>query len=243
MADIITINSSDTLAASQSTINTNFANLQNLFRSATAPASPVAGQLWLDTSSGNVLKIRNAANSAWVSLLSNTESAGGGSLPLSGGTMTGAINMGSQQITALAAGSASTHAVNKSQVDAREHLVTVTTGAVSGTATKLLAVAPSGMTIVNAYVVNPTTISTSATNYWSIQVANQTQGFNMASTAFTTNSTGGSAITANTATSLLLNQNLTPTALDVLNVTFTATGSPTAFAADAVIVIRYKVTT
>jgi hypothetical protein len=36
MADITTINATDTLAASRSTINTNFTNLQNLFRSATA---------------------------------------------------------------------------------------------------------------------------------------------------------------------------------------------------------------
>lgn len=40
-----------------------------------------------------------------------------GALPLNGGTMTGAINMGSQQITALAAPSADTDAVNKSYVD------------------------------------------------------------------------------------------------------------------------------
>jgi hypothetical protein len=65
----------------------------------------------------------------------------------------------------------------------------------------------------------------------------------MASTAFTTNSTGGSAITANTATSLLLNQNLSPTALDVINVTLTATGSPTATGSDAIVVLRYKITT
>lgn len=243
MADITTINSSDTLAASRSTINTNFANLQNLCRSATAPASPVAGMLWLDISSGNVLKIRNAANSAWVTLLANTETSGGGSLPLTGGTMSGAIAMGSQQITGVANGTASTHAVNKGQVDGREHVVTVTIGSVSATATKLLTVAPAGMSIVQAYIVNASTISTSATNYWSIQVANQTQGLNMASTAFTTNSTGGSAITANTATSLLLNQNLSPTALDVINVTLTATGSPTATGSDAIVVLRYKITT
>jgi hypothetical protein len=178
-----------------------------------------------------------------VTLLANTETSGGGSLPLTGGTMSGAIAMGSQQITGLAAGTASTHAVNKSQVDARERVLTVTIGAVSATSTKLLTVAPSGMVITQAYIVNASTISTSATNYWSIQVANQTQGFNMASTAFTTNSTGGSAITANTATSLLLNQNLSPTALDVINVTLTATGSPTATGADAIVVIRYTCTT
>lgn len=43
-------------------------SLRSLFSGATAPASPIAYQLWADTSA-KVLKQRNAANSAWVDLL------------------------------------------------------------------------------------------------------------------------------------------------------------------------------
>ena len=40
MADIVTIDATDTLASSRADINANFAALQNLFASASAPASP-----------------------------------------------------------------------------------------------------------------------------------------------------------------------------------------------------------
>lgn len=79
MADITTLATSDTLAASRATINANFAALQNNFGSATAPASPIAGQFWLDTSgSPRVLKMRNAANSAWITIIPNADTTGGG---------------------------------------------------------------------------------------------------------------------------------------------------------------------
>lgn len=42
-------------------------SLRTLFSGATAPSSPVAYQLWADTTA-KVLKQRNAANSAWVNL-------------------------------------------------------------------------------------------------------------------------------------------------------------------------------
>lgn len=43
-------------------------SLRTLFSGASAPANPVAYQLWADTAT-KVLKQRNAANSAWVELL------------------------------------------------------------------------------------------------------------------------------------------------------------------------------
>ena len=59
--------SSDTLASSVSTLNTAFDLLLGLSHSATAPSSPEAWQPWLDTTPSNsTLKVRNAANSAWI---------------------------------------------------------------------------------------------------------------------------------------------------------------------------------
>lgn len=80
MSDIQTIVSGDTVNAALLTraVN-NFAVLQNNFAGASTPASPIAGQWWLDTSgSPRVLKMRNAANSAWVTVIPNADTTGGG---------------------------------------------------------------------------------------------------------------------------------------------------------------------
>ena len=99
MSDIQTIGSLDTVNAALMTkaVN-NFAVLQNNFASATAPASPIAGQFWLDTSgSPRILKIRNAANSAWVTVVPNADTTGGGleriiAIPVPIGTLSATDN-------------------------------------------------------------------------------------------------------------------------------------------------------
>lgn len=48
-------------------IEKNFAALKSSFSGSTAPASPVAGMWWTDTSTG-ILKVRNAGNTAWLSV-------------------------------------------------------------------------------------------------------------------------------------------------------------------------------
>lgn len=80
MADMQTIVATDTVNAALLTrqVNNNGA-IQNNFAGATEPASPIAGQWWLDTSgSPRVLKMRNAANSAWVAVVPNADTTGGG---------------------------------------------------------------------------------------------------------------------------------------------------------------------
>lgn len=57
---------------------------------ATAPATTFAYQWWADTTSG-LLKIRNAANSAWITV-GTLAAANLGLLPLAGGALTGGIN-------------------------------------------------------------------------------------------------------------------------------------------------------
>jgi len=49
--------------------------LRTLFSGTSAPSSPVAGQLWHDTTSG-VLYLRNQANDAWLFLLRTLGTAG-----------------------------------------------------------------------------------------------------------------------------------------------------------------------
>lgn len=45
----------------------NFAALKSSFSGSSAPSNPVAGMLWYDTSN-SIIKVRNTANSAWVSI-------------------------------------------------------------------------------------------------------------------------------------------------------------------------------
>lgn len=80
-------------------INSAIAALISNNSGASAPSTTYAFMLWADTSSG-ILKIRNAANNAWVEigLMAN---ANLGALLLAGGTMTGDLTMsGAQIITA-----------------------------------------------------------------------------------------------------------------------------------------------
>lgn len=71
-------------------INNQLAAIVSNNSGATEPATKYAYQWWADTSSG-LLKIRNAANSAWVTI-GTLGSANLGLLALSGGTLTGALN-------------------------------------------------------------------------------------------------------------------------------------------------------
>jgi len=77
-----------------------------------------------------------------ISTVTNLQTTLDGKLNLSGGTMTGAINMGSQKVTALATATANDEAVNKGQLDAY-----VPTGTV---AQFMRSTAPTGWVKLNA---------------------------------------------------------------------------------------------
>lgn len=69
-----------------------------------APAAPFAFQNWVDTSGANpTLKIRNAANDAWVTL-GRVDLANFGLLPLAGGTLTGPLVLNSTDSLKLPVG-------------------------------------------------------------------------------------------------------------------------------------------
>jgi len=76
-------------AAVRSDINGALAAIVSQNSNASEPATMYAYQWWADTTTG-LLKIRNAANSAWVTI-GTLASANLGLLPLAGGTMTGVL--------------------------------------------------------------------------------------------------------------------------------------------------------
>ena len=86
-ADFIVSNG--TGAAVRSDLNVQFAAIVSNNSGATEPATMYAYQWWADTTAG-LLKIRNSANSAWVTV-GTLASANLGLLSLGGGTMTGAL--------------------------------------------------------------------------------------------------------------------------------------------------------
>lgn len=72
--------------------------LATCFAGPTAPTTTYANQFWADTAN-DLLKQRNAANNAWISVLVLSTGAPVNALLKSGGTMTGQINMGGQAIS------------------------------------------------------------------------------------------------------------------------------------------------
>jgi hypothetical protein len=81
--------SNGTGSAVRSDINGALAAIVSQNSNASEPATMYAYQWWADTTTG-LLKIRNAANSAWVTI-GTLASANLGLLPLAGGTMTGVL--------------------------------------------------------------------------------------------------------------------------------------------------------
>jgi len=92
-----TITSGQSLAASLALLNNNFDTLRDKFAGLTDGAiTPVAYQWWLDTTAGK-LKIRNAANSAWVDV-GDPATSNLGHLRVDGSlAMTGALDFGTNK--------------------------------------------------------------------------------------------------------------------------------------------------
>jgi hypothetical protein len=107
------LDSDNTLSDSRTYINNAIAALRSSWSGASAPASPVAGQIWIDTDT-NIVSMYNGA--AWHTI-GDADVDNFGLLALAGGTMSGAIAMGNNKITGLATPTAATDASTKGYVD------------------------------------------------------------------------------------------------------------------------------
>jgi hypothetical protein len=86
------------------TLASDYLGLGAPYSGSSAPTNPYAWQWWVDTSgSPKVLKIRNAANSAWTTV-GPAESANLGHLALTGGTMSAAIGFSNTDYTTVPVG-------------------------------------------------------------------------------------------------------------------------------------------
>jgi hypothetical protein len=107
------LDSDNTLSDSRTYINNAIAALRSSWSGASAPTSPVAGQIWIDTDT-NVVSMYNGA--AWK-IIGDADVDNFGLLALAGGTMSGAIAMGTNKITGLGTPTAATDASTKGYVD------------------------------------------------------------------------------------------------------------------------------
>lgn len=211
--------STDTINASRAVLNTAIQNLEKTHIGTSAPSSPVAGQMWIDSNAPAKLKWWDG--SAWIVIVPDLTVASGGLAPLTGATFTGTTG----GIAATGVG----HFPIKSQIDGRQRQVVIPLGGLSASRTLNVLVATSGNEIIDAaYILSDTATSGSdGSNNWTFAINNVTQTEALASVTTTTDTT---EITANTAYTLDIDQNNAAadiTALDVFNVVITKTGSPT----------------
>ncbi len=104
----------DLFADSWDFLNDSDESLQTQFSGPSSPASPKAYQLWADTAAGQ-LKMRNGNNDGWliVGLLGSIYL---GLLPLSGGLLSGDLDMGGKKVLNLALGTG-TAAARQQELD------------------------------------------------------------------------------------------------------------------------------
>ena len=101
-------------------------------------------------------------------------------------------------------------------------------------------VAPYDCSIDQVQLVSDTAVAASDTNYYAIQVQNLTQAEALLSSAKTTESTGGTAITADAAYTLDRDQNTVVDDGDVLEIQITETGTATDLtSAEILVVVEY----
>lgn len=117
-------------ASFRADLNLALAALVSNSSGATAPATTFAYQFWADTTTG-LLKQRNAANSAWITI-GTLASANLGLLPASGGSMTGDLTMsGASIVEAEGASVASAATTNIWATDGNTIHITGSTGPIT----------------------------------------------------------------------------------------------------------------
>lgn len=122
----------------------------------------------------------------------------------------------------------------------RRAVSTATLGTVAATGNAYVFTTNRPVYIERIDLVSSTGIATSDVNFWAVQVYNVTGAVDLASTAPTTMTTGGTAVTADTIWSVTPDQNQTLAAGDVLQIQFTKTLNPDPWSSTFV-VVHYRV--
>lgn len=206
----------DNEAINKDSLNERIKAIGGCCYSPTAPTNPIPYQLWVDSDASPVTLSIYTPGSGWVVINADVATADAidtSYLLKSGGTMTGAIAMGTSKITGLGDATAAQDATTKTKVDARPRTIVVPCGTLSASDNKYLSLGLPACTVTDAYLVSELGVASDGTDFWTFQVRNLTASVNLLAAAKSTN---GAAITADTQYALGLDQNLTLAAGAVL---------------------------
>lgn len=226
-----------TLASSRGILNDALEALRSSFSGASAPTSPapVAGQVYLNTSDSFVYIY---TGSAWVKLAGPLGATAGTVLANGSVAFTAPQSMGSQKLTNLASGTATSDAINKGQVDAQRSVLAVRIGTISATLDAFVFAMGANAVISDVAILTTASLTSSGTDRWTVQLRNLTAAANLLSAAYDTDVDGD--FTADARNALTPDQNLAITAGHVLEVQFTKFGS-IGNLTDVVVLVEYTV--
>lgn len=215
-----------------------------MFYGSSAPAHK-NGRLWLDTTSGYVVKV--SIGGAWYAILDAANTAGGGLVRKIAGAFT------TLAPTSAVAASGATDLVRKNEVDSIVHQYLVPLGTVDASATFELGDTPQASTaIADVRFFTATAQALSGADYRVLQIYDETGAVSLQSGTLgppptgvllaSSNYTGGNAFAANTWRACGVDQNNTGLAAGRrLSLRVTKVGAPAALAG-CLAVVRYKVT-
>ena len=235
----------DTDAITPSSLNERIKALAGCSYAADAPTAPLDYQLWVDSdASPRTLNIW-IPSTGWVSINADVTTADLSDtsyLALTGGTMTGAIAMGTSKITGVGNATAAQDAMTKANYDARKKASGTTIDGIAATGNWPLFVGPEASCVISDVIIVSDTATTASdgTNNYTFQVRNITQSLDLRAAVKSTN---GAEIGLKIAYALGLDQNLTIAANDVLEFQVVKNAAPTALTTARIIVqVNFKLT-
>lgn len=223
----------DSVKASRQKLNDGLESLRTNFSNATEPSSTVAYMWWVDTTTGT-LKMRNAADTAWITVLEDLTISGMGLMRRASPAADANLDMngdggGPYKIINLLDGTAATDAATKGQVDGGLHQMVFDVGTINASATIHGMFRGSGLDIVDAYLITATGTALHASNYWQMTLRNITDSVDLNLNRKTTESgaSNAEAITANVWWAFNIDQNQTAiTAADNVALEIVKVGTP-----------------
>lgn len=214
---------SQTLVNARTTLNDALDTIRSNFSGTSAPSSPspVTGQMYFNTTDNTFYAY---TGTVWVAVAGPISASSGGTILADGSNDFAADqSMGSNKLTNLASGTATADAVNKGQVDARREMAVVRLGDVSASVDAYVFALGVDATITNVTLATSASLTSNATDKWTINVRNLTGSVDLRSADYDTDSDGD--FTADARSDLGLDQNLAITAGHLLELQIVKNGS------------------
>ncbi len=214
---------SEVLSTSRTTLNDALSTVRSNFSGSSAPTSPspVTGQMYFNTSDNTFYAY---TGTVWVKVAGPISVSNGGTILADGSNDFAADqSMGSNKLTNVASGTATSDAVNKGQVDGRRELAVVRLGTLSASQDAYVFALGVAATIANVTLATTASLTSNASDKWTINVRNLTTASNLKAADYDTDTDGD--FTADARNDLGLDQNLAITAGNILELQIAKNGS------------------